>query len=405
MRIKKTITLGAVGDISLSHDGGEQIRQHGFGWPFERMVPHFRKADVLFGNMESVTLPPDYPAAEIDPAGLVSAYDATPALREAGFDIMTLANNHILDGGSVSMFHTRAIIEKLGIATVGVGRTQREARRMRVLERGGIRLGFLAYGEDSNYTLGTRGPCHAYYTVENVLEDVAANRPLVDVLVVSIHADLEFMETPSVPRRDAARRIARAGASIVLEHHPHVPQGVEMVNGCLIAYSLGNCFFPAHTSQYMKDHGPHTAHSFLLLAEVSRRGVRSFERIPFEIRVPPEERPVPLTGRAAAKAISYLDRLDRMLKDDQAVRRNWRQISLAHLKMYLAGIGNGRYSREQVMEDLLFRLSLVQENRLWFEEAWQAQKEKWDAMMKPVNSFHRPNRRTVIRWSREKKNT
>ena len=66
-----TATFGAVGDVDLSRKGAAPIIEHGFDWPFERMMPILRQADVLFGNMESVVLPPEYPDGQIDPAGLV----------------------------------------------------------------------------------------------------------------------------------------------------------------------------------------------------------------------------------------------------------------------------------------------------------------------------------------------
>src|SRR5208283_544683 len=117
----------------------------------------------------------------------------------------------ILDGGTVSMFSTRRAIESQGILTGGVGESQADARRMQTLEKNGLRIGFLCYAEDNNYSLCTRGACHAYYTREAVLEDIHRNRADVDVLIVSLHADLEFMETPSVPRRKNSREFARAG--------------------------------------------------------------------------------------------------------------------------------------------------------------------------------------------------
>ncbi|MHC4716705.1 MAG: CapA family protein, partial [Planctomycetota bacterium] len=282
----RSITFGAVGDISLSGWGGQAVASNGPGWPFEKLMDAFGQADLLFGNMESVVLPGDYPDDQIDPKGLVTKFDATAALAEAGFDIVNLAQNHILDGGWKSMFHTRDRIEQAGVATAGVGPTQAEARRMRVLDVEGTRVGFLCYCEDNNYTLGTAGPGHAFYVLEDVLADVAAGTAEVDAVVVSIHADLEFLETPSPARRDAFRRIAAAGAAVVLGHHPHVPQGVERIDGSLIAYSLGNCCFEAHTSDYMKHNGPHTAHSFVLLAEIAGGRVRSFCRVPFEIPPP-----------------------------------------------------------------------------------------------------------------------
>ena len=98
------------------------------------------------------------------------------------------------------MFHTRWQLEALGIVTGGVGENQEDARSLRVLERKGIRFGFLCYAEDSNYTLGNLGPSYAYYSLETVLEDIEANRDCVDVIVVSFHGDQENMETPSPPR-------------------------------------------------------------------------------------------------------------------------------------------------------------------------------------------------------------
>ncbi len=384
----KTVTFGAVGDIEFDHECGQAMRTGGVDWPFEKMLPHLARADVLFGNMESVLLPPDYPDDAVDPKGLVTKFDGAPALVNAGFDILCLANNHVLDGGHVSMFHTRARLESLGLATAGVGGTQAEARQMRILEAGGLTFGFLCYCEDTNYSLGTTGPCHAYYTRESVLADIAVNRNAVDVLIVSIHADLEFMETPSVPRRAIFREAAEAGATIVLGHHPHVPQGIEMIGKRLVAYSLGNFYFAAHTSAYMAGNGPHTAHSFLLLAEVGADGVESFERIGAAIRPPPEQRPHPLAGAEADEMLAWFDRLDALAVDDQAVARNWREIALRHLATYLKRI-QGQDS-DDLLADTLGRLTLVAENRNWVDEVYAAVKENWARQAAHVDPLHRP---------------
>lgn len=386
---KRTITFGAVGDINFSGTCGEQMAAGGPLWPFEPALGHLRRADVLFGNMESVLLPPDYPDDQIDPAGLCGKYDGTAGLAGAGFDFMCLANNHVLDGGQVSMFHTQEALEARGIATGGVGRTQRQARRMRVIQAGGLRVGFLCYCEDTNYSLGTTGPCHAYYTRRNVLADVRRSRPRVDVLVVSVHADLEFMGTPSAPRRANFREIASAGATIVLGTHPHVPQGVELIDGAVIAYSLGNFYFAAHTDGYMKDNGPHTADSFLLLAEVGADGVAGFERLPLAIREPPQQRPIPLAGAEAEKMLAYFRRLDAMAADDEAVGRNWREIALKHLDIYLERVK--KMDREEVLENLLGRLILTAENRSWVDEVFREVRQRWARRAGRIDPLHRPH--------------
>jgi len=385
-----SIRLAAVGDIDLSRDAARAAGERGAGWPFEHLRPHLAGADLRFGNMESVILPPDYPDERIDPDGLVGRFDASASLAAAGFDIVNLAQNHVLDAGTAGMFHTRDRIEAAGVAAAGVGRSQPEARRMRVLTAGGLRVGFLCYAEDSNYTLGTTGPCGARYTPGNVLADLAENAGRADVLVVSVHADLEFTDTPSPARREAFRRFAAAGAALVLGHHPHVPQGVERVGRGLVAYSLGNCVFDAHTSEYMRSHGPHTGQSFLLNVELSPAGAGDFERVGFRIDPPPEQRPRPLAGREAEALLARLDELDRAVVDDETVAANWRRAALRHLDIYLERLrGMGR---EEVIDDLLGRLLLVAENRSWVEEVFRVVRQRWSARADAPCPYNRPHR-------------
>ncbi|MEW6355021.1 MAG: CapA family protein [Planctomycetota bacterium] len=394
MSASDMITFGAVGDIAFRGETDKQVSLHGAGWPFEKMLPHLHRADLLFGNMESVAIPPDFPENQIDPAGLISrlpAEEIAAAIRRAEFDFMNLAANHVLDAGRLGMDYTKKTLEDAGLVTGGVGYSQAEARALKVIERGGIAFGFLCYGEDSNYTLGHTSPSYAYYEREAVVEDVRKHKGEVDVLVVSIHADLEFMPTPSVPRMRNSRAIAEAGAKIILQHHPHVPQGIEFMHGCLIAYSLGNFVFQAHTSEYMKNNGPHTAHSFLLLAEVGKDGVRSFERVPFEIPPPPEERPTPLDGDARKEMLRYLDELDTMLKDEEIVRRTWRDIA----KRRLAGMLKKCAGMEinDVIEEMVGRLALTAENRSWMEEVLAMGREAWARQQAESDPYHRPHYR------------
>jgi poly-gamma-glutamate synthesis protein (capsule biosynthesis protein) len=353
------------------------------------MLPTLRQANILFGNMESVTLPAEYPDDQIDAKGLVSKYDGTPALKEAGFDYMNLAANHALDGGTMGMYHTQKLLTGLGIASGGVGRTQREARKLVVVEKGGLRWGFLGYCEDSNYTLSAGGPGYAYYSARAVLADIRRCRASVDVLVVSVHADLEFMDTPCPARRDAGRKFADAGATLVLMHHPHVPQGVEVRGRSLVAWSLGNFCFDAYSSSYMKRNGPHTAHSFVLLAEVSREGVESFRRVPFAIGEPPDQRPAPLAGEAEAKLLAYLGELDAKAADDAFVREHWRARAMKEFGYNLREL-RGLEDPEAVLH-LLGKSLFVAENRSWALEIGRAVKEYWRRSHGRVDRLHRPS--------------
>ena len=402
--MSKTVTFGAVGDVGYWRNIVEESEKHGLGWPFERMTRVLARADLLFGNAESVVVPPDYPRKEIDPHGLVTTFDGLAlgkALKRAGFDVINLAANHVLDAGEVGMFHTKRTLEAAGLVTIGVGRTQAQARKPVIIEKNGVTFGFLGYCEDTNYSLGTTGPCHAYYEIDSVLEDVRKLRRQVDVLVVSIHADIEFMPTPSVPRRANFRRIARAGADIILGHHPHVPQGCERVGKSIIAYSLGNFVFPAHTSSYMKGHAPNTGRSFALFVDVTRRGVKSFRREPFVIPSAEDERPRPLTGARRAAMLRYLAKLDRLVQDDAFVEKTWRDVAKRHFAIYVKRAAERLFPAEKgkpgdmegVLDELVGRLCLTAENRSWMDEVLLMGRERWDAQRKLRDPLHRPHYR------------
>ncbi|MBN1672890.1 MAG: CapA family protein [Kiritimatiellae bacterium] len=385
------VVLAAVGDVSFSGVPGDAVRANGHAFPFEKIRPWLAEADIRFGNMESILFPADFPAAELDPKGLTCEDSVAPSLREAGFDVMNLAQNHVLDCGTRGLQHTRKRLAELGIGTFGAGLTPEEARRPLVLARNGLRIGFLGYQEDCNYTCGHVGAGPAYLVEAHVLADLRALRPQVDVLVLSMHSDLEFMETPAVWRRDLSRRLAAAGADLILHTHPHVPQGVERRGRSLIAYSLGNCLFAAHSSEYMKAHAPHTAHAFVLRVTLSSEGAGEFERLPFEIGEPPEERPVPMTGARLAAGLAYLAQLDAALADEAAVRENWRRKCLQMLGSCLrraAGL-----TPEQFMERWGWILLGIQENRSWMAELGTMAMEQFErqaAAPKPSLEYRRP---------------
>jgi len=392
------VTFGAVGDIAFHKGISQFLNAEGPDWPFARVREALSRADVLFGNLEFPFLPSNFPPGEVDPAAALSVVpgaEGAAALRRAGFDMLNLATNHVLDAGSLGLDYTRSCLREAGMLTGGVGYSQEEARQIEVLERDGLTFGFLCYVEDGNWTLGATNPGPAYYELEAVLEDVQKHRPEVDVLVVSIHGDLEFLPTPAPARLKNSRLIARAGADIILEHHPHVPQGVEMLDGTLIAYSLGNFVFGAHSDDYMKRNGPHTAKSFVLLAEVDSHGVHSFERVPCVIPEPPEERPCPARGTERDELLSYFAQLDRWLADEEFVRRTYRERAVAAFASFIKRAAERDV--QDVIEELVGRAVLVAENRAWMEEILAMAREHWAQVSASSDPYHRPNYRFQAR--------
>jgi len=183
--------------------------------------------------------------------------DTVQCLEQAGVDVVSLANNHILDYDSPCLIETLEILESRGISYCGAGRDMDAARTPAVLEAGGLKIAFLAYTEyahpglfwDTSYPrtfmAGDGVPGCAPLDMEMVAEDIARARAEADLVVVGYHWGREDVAYPTAyhPWNDLeeiARRTIDLGACLVLGTHPHAVQGYEVRANGLIAYSLGN---------------------------------------------------------------------------------------------------------------------------------------------------------------------
>jgi len=389
---ESSVVIAAAGDISFYGEPGEALDVRGAEYPFGAIKHWLDDADLRFANMESVLCPEDFPAEKLSPKALASPERHAAALKSAGFDVLNMASNHVLDCGTIGMLNTQKALNRLGIQTFGVAMNPSEARKPLVIEKNNLTIGFIGYQEDCNYTYGHVGAGPAYLVEENMLEDVAALRQDVDVVVVSVHSDLEFMETPAVWRKQLSHKLADAGADLVLHTHPHVPQGIELRGRSLIAYSLGNCLFDAHTSAYMRDNGPHTGHSFVLKVTVGYGGVEGFERLPFDICKPPGQRPVPMEGEAFDKGIEYLEYLDREVANDETVQKNWRKRCMEMLAIYMKRMEGMK--PEDFMERWAWVLAGVTENHSWTSELVRMAEERYQQEGESEKEFiqhHRPS--------------
>src|SRR4051794_37914109 len=100
------------------------MRTRGYEWPFAAALPALARADVLFGNLESVLVPESFPEELVNRRGLVGRDDAVRALKHARFDVLSVANNHVLDAGTTGLFHTSRALGAAGVLAGGVGTTQ-----------------------------------------------------------------------------------------------------------------------------------------------------------------------------------------------------------------------------------------------------------------------------------------
>jgi poly-gamma-glutamate synthesis protein (capsule biosynthesis protein) len=168
------------------------------------------------------------------------------AIKNAGIDIVNIANNHIFDYDNVGVFDTILYLDSLGIHHVGGGRNNDEAHRPVLVHVSGRRIGFLGYYEGGEAPAATAtSPGVARRDIGLITRDVQALRSQdsVDYVVVNLHWGTEKADTPDTWQVEFAHKIIDAGADAVVGHHPHVLQGIERYKSGVIAYSLGNLIF------------------------------------------------------------------------------------------------------------------------------------------------------------------
>lgn len=271
------VTLMAVGDIMLGdhpicigHGVGSTIKKQGSEFIFENVSEILGKADITFGNLESVLSDIGIDPTDIKSVQLRGSETSVNGLAHAGFDIVSIANNHILEHGEKSLMKTKYLMSKNGIYTVGVSVNKRKSREPVFLVRNGICFGFLAYCLVRDKT--------AYCSVDDshdIISDVKKVKNNADILIISLHWGNEYVRKPSLEQFSLAHSIIDAGSDLILGHHPHVLQGVEAYNNGIIVYSLGNFVFDMWQREMRE--------SMIFSCRFSKNGIVDFEIIPMYI--------------------------------------------------------------------------------------------------------------------------
>lgn len=243
-------TLLAAGD-NLIHDvlyNQAFRRTGGSGYDFlpvySAVSSQVAQADIAFINQETMMAGSqplsNYPAFN-------SPTDLAGQLAGLGFDVLNLANNHMLDVGVSGLEETVSLLDTLpAITRIGAFHSEEESR-LRVIEKNGISFAFLGFADYTNVS-GTMGaPGMVTYTNqrEQMAEQIAAAREAADVVVASVHFGNENTNVPTAAQRDTAQFFCDAGVDIVLGHHSHVIQPVEWLENAqgrrtLVFFSLGN---------------------------------------------------------------------------------------------------------------------------------------------------------------------
>ena len=241
MSSDNTLRFAAVGDLLLTNNpDGSPGR--GLEALSEDLRSFFASCDIVFANLECILPGPDIVSTE---PRVISTEKQIRSLRDSGINVVTIANNHTYDCFDVGFQRTRNLLSEMEILFFGAGEDLKEAFRPLMIEINGIKTAFIGVvdpssGQSRFATETSSGPAPMW--IDPIVGQIQTLRHEVNHIIVSPHWGEERFRLPSPEQVQHARTLIDAGASMVLGHHPHVMQGMEIYNHCAIAYSLGNFF-------------------------------------------------------------------------------------------------------------------------------------------------------------------
>jgi poly-gamma-glutamate synthesis protein (capsule biosynthesis protein) len=285
--------------------------------PWQDLADFIAGHDIALVNLECPLADGAQQIAKYGPS-LTGDSGLAAAVRDGGFTGVTLANNHILDGGAQGLLDTLAACRAADLATVGAGVDLASASAPLIREVRGVRLAIVnvAEREFSIATTAAPGaaPLDAWSTLPLVHELAAEG----DAVLVIVHGGNEYYPLPRPGLRAACRSLVRAGACAVVCHHAHVSGPWEVVDGAPIVYGLGNFLFPPRSRQ------PDPWHrGYAVSLRFTAAGATSLRLIPYE-QGRTGASVSSLTETDAAAFLGCLDRLAAVVSDDDRLGVAWR---------------------------------------------------------------------------------
>jgi poly-gamma-glutamate synthesis protein (capsule biosynthesis protein) len=265
------VTIAVTGDLmfhasQLEKSYDETTEQFDFNDTFEMVLPYLQEADLTVGNLETTIAGPYEAWILGDP--VIAGYTGYPcfntpdsvidSINEAGFDLLTTANNHSLDSGYDGLVNTLDLLDMNGLLHVGTYRTKAESEQFQSIEINGMTFIFISMTYATN---GLPLPEEAPFCVNTLdyyngdkeeamcqlVRDARALNP--DFIVVMPHYGTEYMSFQDSNQESFTNKLLEAGADIVLGSHPHVLEPIEIKEvvredgtreKCFVIYSLGN---------------------------------------------------------------------------------------------------------------------------------------------------------------------
>lgn len=228
--------------------------------------------DFIGGEMKNVISEVDYAicnfeGVELKPGQIAKCPHQEPGtsqyLKNIGFDLMLLANNHITDLGRDGLIYSIEKLKSTNVDFMGAGLSWDETYKPLIKNICGIKFGFVNVCEAQEGHFMSRRQLYGYAWMgyDKLFDDVKEISKRTDIVIVFVHAGLEHYDTPLPELREMYYRLCDYGASCVICSHPHIAQGYESYQNSLIVYSLGNFYFPREKGIYENEN---TSYSMIL---------------------------------------------------------------------------------------------------------------------------------------------
>ncbi|MBO9129769.1 CapA family protein [Bacillus sp. 165] len=245
------VHLAAAGDVLIHdriyNDARVDTNQFNFSPMFAKVRSYIEKTDLALVNQESVIGGVEiglssYPAFN-------SPFDIAQALKNIGFDVVTLANNHALDRGEAALQNALSYWNELGMAHTGAFASKKDRNTICLVKKNDITFSILSYTYGTNGIPIPKGKDYLVNLIEKtkIKQDIQKAKQLCDVVIVAMHFGNEYETMPNEQQTKLSQFLADQGADIVIGHHPHVLQPPAFLTGkngnqTFVMYSLGNFF-------------------------------------------------------------------------------------------------------------------------------------------------------------------
>lgn len=297
--------------------------------------------DYFISNLEC---PLTFQAKTIEKSGpsLKAHPECVELLKELGVNVVTLANNHIMDYGEAGLSETIKLCNDANIKTVGAGGNLIDARKPIIIKSGNLKVGILNIAENEFSIAGdNRAGANGLNLINNYY-DIVRIRPEVDFLMVIFHGGNEGYPLPRPGLKETFHFFADIGADAVIGHHPHCPGGLEYDGKKLLVYSLGNFLFhwPGET-----DENWYLGYAVKLIMN-SKKDFK-FELIPYT-----QTHETPglnlMKGEEKITFLKKVDSLSKTIGDDRLLNKEWQRFAESKKKNYVPALLNYRTLKKKL---------------------------------------------------------